>query len=316
MARGERIPWDGVPERVRAAVEAQLGDQVVEAATQPLGFSPALAARLRCGSGRRAFVKAVPPGVNPDSPHLYRREIEVNRRLPAGLPAPRLIWSLDEGPRGWVVLLFEDVDGRPPRLPWETPDLRLAVAGVDELATVLRVSPLQEGQAGAWMAEAWPGWREWLADPPPDLDPWLAGHLAELAELQAAAAGLARGDALVHADIRSDNLVLTQDRCWITDWAWPRNGAPWIDAVLFAASVEVEGGPPAEEVLAMTEPGRRAPREGVVAIVAAFTGMLSVRSRLPPPPGLPGIRPFQAAYARSGAAWLKRLLEPPRYGGI
>ena len=308
VARGQRIPWDDVPDRVRAAIEAELGSPVVRAVTQPLGFSPAVAARLTTAGGRRAFVKAVPPDVNPDSPGIYRREIEICRGLPPGLPAPRLTWWLDEGPGGWVALLFEDLDGRQPSLPWSGPELELAVGTLDELARLLRPSPLDVPQAGAWMAAEWPGWSMWLDQPPADLDPWVRERLPELAALQAAAADLGRGDALVHGDVRSDNLVLADGRCWVTDWAWPRNGADWIDTVLFAHSVEVEGGPAADDVLLMTEPGRRAPREGVTAIVAAFTGMLSVRSRAPAPPGLPDIRAFQAAYARAGVAWLRRLL--------
>jgi hypothetical protein len=37
-------------------------------------------------------------------------------------PAPRLLWSLDR--RGWVALVFEDVDGAHPTLPPGLPTLR------------------------------------------------------------------------------------------------------------------------------------------------------------------------------------------------
>lgn len=289
-------------------VEEFLGGQVIEAVTQPLGFSPAAAVRVRTAGGRRAFVKAVPPDLNPDTPGIYRREIEVCRSLPEGLPAPKLLWWLDEGADGWVVLLFDDLAGRPPALPWTPDDLALAVAAVDDLARRLTPSPLTTAPIGSWMAEEWPGWRSWLEDAPADLDPWARGRVPLLAELQRSAAELARGESLVHGDIRSDNLVIADSRCWATDWAWPRQGATWVDAVLFAFSVEVEGGPSAEAVLAMTEAGREAPADGIAAVAAAFTGMLSVRSRRPAPPGLPAIRPFQAAYAQAGLTWLKRLL--------
>ena len=83
-----RLEWPAVAPHIRAAVEAELGDRVVEATTQPEGFSPALAARLRAGNGRRAFVKAVPPDANPDSPAIYRKEIRVMERLPDRVPVP------------------------------------------------------------------------------------------------------------------------------------------------------------------------------------------------------------------------------------
>jgi len=83
--------------------------------TQPGGFSPGLAARLRTTDGRRVFVKAVSEAGNPDSPDIHRREARVVAALPAEAPVPRLLWSHDEG--GWVVLCFEDIDGRLPAQP-------------------------------------------------------------------------------------------------------------------------------------------------------------------------------------------------------
>src|SRR5256885_11913280 len=58
-ATGERLAWADAPAWLRAEVAARLGGEVVEAVTQPSGFSPGLAVRLRLADGRRAFVKAV-----------------------------------------------------------------------------------------------------------------------------------------------------------------------------------------------------------------------------------------------------------------
>ena len=44
------------------------------------------------------------------------------------LPVPRLLWSFDEGPGGWVVLCFEDIDGRNPVMPWDEQDLSAVIA--------------------------------------------------------------------------------------------------------------------------------------------------------------------------------------------
>lgn len=102
---------------MRRAVEERLGESVVAAPFSPGGFSPGGAARLRTSGGRRVFVKAVGPEPNPDSPAMHRREAEVVRKLPSEAPVPRLLWSYDEGEEGWVVLAFEDVDGRSPAEP-------------------------------------------------------------------------------------------------------------------------------------------------------------------------------------------------------
>ena len=49
---GVRVHWEEVPGSVRAALEARVGAPIVEAITQPQGFSPGLATRLRLDDGR------------------------------------------------------------------------------------------------------------------------------------------------------------------------------------------------------------------------------------------------------------------------
>ena len=116
-ATGVRAEWSEVPKRVRAAVEERLGSPVGSATSLSGGFSPGLAAQLGTMDGRRVFVKAVGPEPNPDSPAAHRREAEIAAALPPDVPAPRLLWSYDEGEHGWIVLALEDVDGRTPPSP-------------------------------------------------------------------------------------------------------------------------------------------------------------------------------------------------------
>jgi hypothetical protein len=56
-AEGIRVAWEELPEAVRAAIEKVCGAPVEAASTQPGGFSPGAAARLRCADGTRWFVK-------------------------------------------------------------------------------------------------------------------------------------------------------------------------------------------------------------------------------------------------------------------
>lgn len=44
---GPRLDWEALPAAVRQALQAPLGSPVVHATTQPGGFAPGLAARLR-----------------------------------------------------------------------------------------------------------------------------------------------------------------------------------------------------------------------------------------------------------------------------
>jgi hypothetical protein len=124
-----------VPAGVRAAVEDALGTTVAGAQSQQGGFSPGAAARLRLADGRRVFVKAVGPELNPDSPGMHRREGAVAAALPATVPSPRLRHTADDGE--WVALVFEDVDGRQPRVPWQRDELDRVLAAVAELVDLL-----------------------------------------------------------------------------------------------------------------------------------------------------------------------------------
>ncbi len=58
-AAGVRSLWAAAPEPLHTWAERCLGSRIVSAESQVGGFSPGVAARLRCEDGTRAFVKAV-----------------------------------------------------------------------------------------------------------------------------------------------------------------------------------------------------------------------------------------------------------------
>ncbi len=68
------MQWQEMPSVVRAGIEELLGARVVDAVSQPGGFSPGVAARVTLADGSRAFVKAVTGERNAESPDIHRRE--------------------------------------------------------------------------------------------------------------------------------------------------------------------------------------------------------------------------------------------------
>src|SRR5438552_3725080 len=96
-APGHRLQWVDVPEYVRADLEGALGSAVVDAVNQRGGYGPSLAARCGLADGRRAFIKAVSPAQNPDSPTMMRREGRIAAALPRDAPAPALLHAYDDG---------------------------------------------------------------------------------------------------------------------------------------------------------------------------------------------------------------------------
>ncbi|MQY09231.1 phosphotransferase family protein [Actinomadura macrotermitis] len=301
---GTRMSWWAAPPMVRREVEVFLGGRVVEAVTQPGGFSPGIAARLRTAGGRRAFVKAVGREPNPGSPRLHRAEARVAAALPRTAPVPMFLGSIDLG--DWITLLFEDVDGQPPRQPWEAGELRRVLDALTDLAHAMTPPPLPVPTVAERFAEEFQGWRRLAASGSrTTLDPWLTVHLDDLAEREPSWADAAAGETLAHADIRADNLLLTSDRVVVVDWPWACRAAPWFDLLAMLPSVRMQGGPPPAEVFATHPLAKGVDEEAVTSVLCALAGFFLWSSRQPPPPGLPTVRAFQAAQGEIALAWLR-----------
>ncbi len=311
-AEGVRVHWGSIPAPVRAGIEAICGSPVVRARSQSGGFSPGVAARLECADGTRRFVKAVSAQANAHSPVMHRREAEVLHGLDpliaAGdLPVPRLHGVFDAEP--WTALVLDDVDGRQPAVPWDRAELTRVLGAIDQLAESLTPAPIDSPGVAEKFAEDFTGWRTLAAAAEPGrLDSWSRAHLAELAELEESWPELLAGGTLLHADLRADNVLLSGDRVVFVDWPHACTGAAVADVVFLAPSVAMQGGPPPEEILAMTRSGRGAARETVAAAVCVVAGYFTEGSLRPPPPGLPTVRAFQAAQGEIARRWLADLL--------
>lgn len=308
-AGGGRLAWEALPGWLRQAVERQLGSPVATAVTQPGGFSPGAAARLRLADGRRAFVKAAGPEPNPESPGIHRSEARVAAALPAAAPTPRLLGSIDSG--GWVALIFEDIDGAMPAQPWQPAELARVLAALALLAETLTPAPVDAPPVAERFGEEFQGWRLLAGahhqedDDLPGLDPWARRHLSALAELESGWETAAAGPALIHADLRADNLLLTPGGVVVVDWPWACLAAPWVDLLAMLPSVRMQGGPPPEDIFRDHPVSRSAGPRAVTATLAAITGFFVERSRQPPPPGIPALRAFQAAQGEVALAWLR-----------
>ncbi|MFJ2772425.1 aminoglycoside phosphotransferase family protein [Streptomyces sp. NPDC087300] len=311
-ATGVRTPWEVLPAQVKTALEAELGGAVVAAVTQSGGFSPGVAARVRLGDGRRAFVKAVSAEANPGSPRLHRAEARHSAALPDSVPAPRLLASYDDGV--WVALAFEDIEGRQPQVPWRSDELALVLDAVADLSYALTPAPVAARSVVDTEGESFRGWAQLVeADGTvvDRLDPWARRNLRALAELAAPWAGFAAGDTLAHADLRADNMLITAEgRVVFVDWPHVVRAAPWFDLLVMLPCVRAQGGPDPEDVFTAHPLGRDADPAGVTATLAALAGYFVRGSLKPDPPGLPTLRAFQAAQGAAALDWLRKRLGP------
>jgi hypothetical protein len=55
-------------------------------------------------------------------------------------------------------------------------------------------------------------------------------------------ADLFAGDVLMHSDWTPDNVLVSADRAWLIDWAWPTLGAAWTDPACWILRLMASGG--------------------------------------------------------------------------
>jgi aminoglycoside phosphotransferase (APT) family kinase protein len=309
-ATGERLHWDQLPGGVRHALEARLGSTVTESVTQPGGFSPGVAARLRLADGRRVFLKAISSHPNADSPAIHRREARIAAALPRSVPTPRFLWSYDDG--DWVAIVFEDVDGWTPVTPWRPEELSRVLGALTQLVDSLTPSPVAVETIAERLREPLQGWRTLQSaaraksDDLGGVPEWARRNLDRLAALESEWEVASAGETLLHFDLRADNILLTADRVLVVDWPHASLGAGWMELLQILPSIAMQGGPKPWEIFDSHPLGRTAPDRAVTAVLAAVAGYFTRQSRLPAPPGLATLRAFQRDQGIPALEWLMR----------
>lgn len=309
-----RLAWHDIAVSVRAQIEDVLGGPVVEAVSQPGGYSPGSADRVVTASGRRAFVKAASPTVNADTPGIHRREAAITARLPAAVPAPRLIGAVDDGE--WIALVLDDVEARHPSTPWQPRELTAVFDVLQQVASIALPADVPVTDAGDELAQdAVARWR--LLDPdvvpalPGGLDSWVRAHFDELTDAAAQGVADARGDRLVHYDTRADNILLRPDGSVVlVDWPWAARGAGWFDALTLLINVRFyDSNADVEGLIAGHAVFDGMPADAATHVLAAFAGMFLEASLRPDPPRMPTLRRFQHDQAVVTLDWVRRRWE-------
>lgn len=294
-----RPAWADLPDPVRAHAAALLGisPEHVTAAGQDGGFTPGAALRLAGPDGRRLFLKAIPA----DHPlaGAYRAEAATLAALPAAALRPEPLHTGDID--GWVVLALQDIEGRHADLRPGSPDIPLVVAALAQMAAVLDPAPI----AAATVAVP-DGWRALTADDLTGPHAWAKPHLDELAALEQQWADHAAGTALIHNDIRPDNLLVgTGQRVTVVDWAQARRGHSWRDTASLVPHLIMAGHSPAAAEAAVSGLLWDAAGQHITGNAVALAGYLIRSAPLPAPPNVPHLRPYQARAALAVSQWIR-----------
>lgn len=257
------------------------------------GYTPAIRRIAALADGRTVFVKAAS---NAYTTAALRDEQRIYDQLDAPFMAKRLAFADGEHP----VMILEDLSAARWPPAWRPGD----VAAVRSTMAAVAASDAA-GIPDIDRAEFASGWREVAADPEPFLGLGLvsAGWLTAALPVLIAAADAAdlSGTALLHSDLRSDNLCLRGSRVTLIDWNFACRGSPDFDLAFWSASLAAEGGGPPEDLLP------HAPE-----LAALVSGFFAARAGLPIIPQAPRVRHIQQVQLREALPWAIRALKLPQ----
>lgn len=203
----ERVAWADLPEPLTQAIEARTG-RILSVRIPAAGQNSPLAAIIETADGA-VFAKGMP------SDH---RQVVSQAREAAVAPlvheiSPALLWHVDEA--GWNVLGYELAPGRHADYTPGSPDLDRLVLLMSAL-TDIKVPDAEP------FKRAEDRWRPYVDDP--------------------ARAAIFSGSTLTHTDWTPDNVLVSPDRAWLIDWAWPTLGADWTDPACWVLRLMASGG--------------------------------------------------------------------------
>jgi fructosamine-3-kinase len=112
--------------------------------------------------------------------------------------------------------------------------------------------------------------------------------------------------ALLHGDLRSDNLRFVQGRLYLFDWPAINVGRPEWDTVVFAQTVAVEGGPSPDQVMAWYAEEYPVDAAALDCSIAYWLAFFALRAWQPEIPGLPRLRRFQRQQLGTLVQWAAR----------
>ena len=209
----QRIAWDDLPEPLKQAIEARTGP-INSVCIASAGQNSPLAVIVDARDGK-VFAKGLPS---------FHRRVITQAREAAVAPlvrdiSPALLWHFDEA--GWSVLGYEYAPGRHADYSPGSPDLDRLVQLMDALSAI--EVPNDLGQ----FKRAEDRWKPYVDD-------------------QEAAAVFA-GPVLTHSDWTPDNVLVSEHRVWLVDWAWPTLGAAWTDPACWVLRLMASGGHTAHE---------------------------------------------------------------------
>jgi hypothetical protein len=276
-----------IPLHVSRALHAHFGEPIARLFPAQHGFTAAIRCVVEPANGKRFFLKCATDLETQTWLRTERTMYSHFEEMKATFAPQQLLWINGDGAHAFDAMVLEDVRACEAAPPWSE-------SQIDRVLTTLQsVHVLQPPNDLPRLAEAKPfthAWKEITTSPHAALaqnviDPaWWAQHGEALAALDGAR--IFSGDALLHFDVRSDNMRFRNGECLLFDWNWACVGNPRADCAAWLASLVMEGGAPPEAVV-------RASRDEILL----FMGFLLHSATQPIIPKAPTLREFQRKQA-------------------
>ncbi|QYO75736.1 aminoglycoside phosphotransferase family protein [Devosia salina] len=258
---------------------------------RPVAGGYTAAARFRVSDERRsAFVKIA---TTPTTAAMLHREIKAYDSISAPFMPP--LYGVDAD-TDRPMLVIEDLSDATWPPPWTKPHIRQVFDAIAQLHQTTAALP-----AAGTLSGQHAGWPQIARDPDPFLSlnlvtsAWLDRWLQTLVDAEAAC--VQTGDALVHLDLRSDNICIAPDGVKFIDWSEAGLGNPAVDLGGFLPSLAYEGGPLPDQVM-----------PDAPEVAALISGYFAARAGQPTIPDAPFVRRVQQQQLSTAFPWAIRAL--------
>ncbi len=281
-------------------IERMTSKRVVQRRATSGGYSTATREIITFDDGSSAFIKAGHDIPNSDLATWIRREHRVYQTLTGNFLALVLGFD-DDGVE--PILMLQDLSAAHWPPPWQLQHIDAVLAALKQVAP----QRFDEARPIRDATHLLRGWQAVANDPTPFLalglatEGWLNAALPTLLNIDVETA--VDGDALLHLDVRSDNMCLLPNRAILLDWNWVSTGNANFDIACWLPSLHAENGPAPETILP------NAPEFATV-----MSGYFASCAGKPPNPQAPHVRVVQLQQLKTALPWAVRALGLPRQG--
>lgn len=277
-----------------ARIQGAIGIKPIRWASISKGYTTAERYVITLEDGSSIFAKVA---TDEDTAQWLRNEYRVYGALRADFLPELLAWEDTELP----LLILEDLS----KGFWPPPWSQERITNVFEtLKNIAAIEPPPETPSVRRLFKDFSGWEEIKRDPSGFLGlglvspRWLDAALPALVRAEQGAN--LEGNALLHMDVRSDNICFAGGRTLLVDWNWASVGPSQFDLIAWLPSLHSEGGPAPWEIT-LDEP----------ELIVLTAGYFASRAYKPPLKEGSTIRQLQLTQLKSALPWAARALKLP-----